>query len=164
MKRHLVTLVCLMSAVLPGQSLAQLQGKLFTTPEQRAYLDALRQDFLANNRESGFDIEESAIPPLPGENAVEPTQREEYTLEGIMTRRDGSHVIWLNNRSFTEEELPDGIALVADDDELALRLRTGTGSQLLLPGQTIDIISGEVRERYQRIVPGAADSDETAQP
>lgn len=164
MRQLLCVLSWLLPALLPAASHAQLQGKLFTTPEQRAYLDALRRDFLSANSNSGFDIEESAMPPLPPERAVV-QRRVEYTLEGILARRDGSHIIWLNQRSFTEKELPEGITLVKTGGGLGLRFSTDGGEKLLLPGQTIEIHSGVVQERYQRTArESAADSDDTSQP
>lgn len=166
MKRSSSRIFLLASLLVPLTSYAQLQGKMFTTPEQRAYLDALRRDFLADSRAQGFNIEDSEVPPLPDENSTRPPERVEYTLSGIMTRRDGSHVIWLNNRSYTESELPDGIALANTNNALALRFRTNTGDKLLLPGQTIEINSGVVQERYQRTAPPtpAPDANEAAKP
>ena len=42
-------LVFVFMSLVAQSSLAQFQGKIFTTPEERAYLDALREDFLNGN-------------------------------------------------------------------------------------------------------------------
>ena len=44
---------------------AQLEGTLFTKPEERAYLDYLRAELLRNNAEDEFNIEEADIPEVP---------------------------------------------------------------------------------------------------
>lgn len=157
---------CLFSVLLlsAGVHAQQLNGNLFTTPEQRSYLDALRQEFLAESRETGFDIEESEITPAPAPTTVEIEPRIEFTLGGIMTRRDGSHVIWLNNKSFSEAGLPDGIDLVSENNQLALRFHTDIGDKILFPGQTIEINSGAVRERYQGMRPPTDGAANDAQP
>lgn len=166
LKRNIVAAVTsLLCASLPMPGHAQLQGKLFTTPEQRSHLDALRRDFLASSRESGFNIQESEVPPLPPGPVQVPPQRVEYTLSGIMARRDGTHTIWLNDRSYTETDLPQGISLVSVERGLALRFRTQSGEKLLLPGQTLELNSGLVQERYQRSLSSPSETiDETEQP
>lgn len=163
MTSRIAALTLFLLATLPQWSYAQLEGKLFTTPEQRTYLDALRREFLAASREAGFDIEESEIPPLPEDTNASLPERVEYTLGGIMARRDGSHTIWLNNRSLTEKELPEGALVVNENNRLALRFRTDAGEKLLLPGQTIEINSGAVQERYQRPSPMTG-TDDAEQP
>lgn len=133
------------------QSEPSLDGKLFTSPEQRAYLDYLRQDFLAKNQEAGFNIEENQIPDIPVDGPDSPAGPTEYTLGGIMSRADGRMTIWLNNRPLTEDQLPTGARLVRDGNTLALRFSNDGRTQLLRPGQTIEVGSGSVQERYQRM-------------
>lgn len=146
-------LMLALSPAFSAQEQALLQGTLFTTPEQREYLDYLLQQFLAKNQQTSFDVEASDIPDIPVDGATSPTGPTEYTLGGIMRRSDGRMTIWLNNQSFTEEELPDIARLVRDGNTLALRFTTANGSQLLRPGQTIEVNSGAVQERYQRPKP-----------
>ena len=152
------------AASLPELSAQEtLQGTLFTNQEQRDYLDYLRRDFLAKSQEAGFNIEASDIPDIPVDGATSPAGPSEYTLGGIMRRGDGRLTIWLNNQSLTEAELPQIARLVADGNALALRFTTANGTQLLRPGQTIEINSGTVQERYQRPKPEET-SDVSASP
>jgi|GEM_PF-2945367 hypothetical protein len=138
-------LLCMLSLPVP----AQMRGTLFTSPEQRAYLDYLRQDFLAKSRERGFDIEEAEIPDIPDDAAQEQAP-EIYTLGGIMARHDGSHTIWLNGQALSENDLPAGVTLTKNSGVEALRFTTATGSHLLKPGQTLELTAGSVVEAYQR--------------
>jgi hypothetical protein len=146
------TLIAQLAAFASSPVHAQLTGTLFTTPEQRAYLDYLRQDFLARSRERGFDITEADIPDIPvqGEATETPGAPVVHTLGGIVTLRDGTRRIWLDGKALTENELPDGARLVTGNGGPALRFTTTNGSYLLRPGQTLQLTEGNVTEKYQR--------------
>jgi hypothetical protein len=130
-----------------------LNGALFTNPEQRAYLDYLREDFLAKNLQEGFNIEESQVPEIPVASPVGPIGPAEYTLDGIMQRSDGSLRVWINNQTVTEQQLPPNSRLVRDGAIYALQFTTNAGPRMLRPGQTLVLEGGIVRERYQRPLP-----------
>lgn len=140
----------LLLACTANLAFAQLQGSLFTSPEQRAYLDSLRAQHLARSRERGFDINETPAPlPPPSEAATPAPEPLIYRLEGIMSRRDGSYSIWLNGRSLAENELPAAAHLTTANGALALRFSTPQGSVLLKPGQVLNFDAGQVQESYQ---------------
>lgn len=146
--RRLLVFVVLLLA-LPPASQAQIDGTLFTPPEQRAYLDALREQYLARSRNRGFDISEVAIPALPQEQATAAPRADRiYRLGGIMSLRDGSHSIWLDGRSLREDELPQSARLVREGGTLALRFETPRGVAVLRPGQTLNFDRGLVQESY----------------
>lgn len=146
-RKLLVPSLLLLLAATPAS--AQLQGTLFTNPEQRDYLDFLREEHLARSRERGFDIDEVVIPDLPPEVAAPPPEPVIYRLGGIMSRQDGSHSIWLNGRSLDEDSLPGGATLVRENGTLALRFATPQGAVLLKPGQTLNFDAGRVQESYE---------------
>ena len=134
-------------------SLAQFQGKIFTTPEERAYLDALRQDFLKRTEEQGFDIDKAEPPPLPVTETEQPenTTLVEYTLGGIMTRSDGSRTVWLNNQPVAEASLPANMSLLTEGSLVMLRITVDATRYQLKPGQTLIASTGEIQEAWQRI-------------
>ncbi|MES2625947.1 MAG: hypothetical protein V4628_11765 [Pseudomonadota bacterium] len=137
--------------LLSQMSFAQIQGRLFTTPEERAYLDALRTDSVQRNAEQGFDITNAGPPPLPEtEEAAAPAPSIEYTLGGILTRSDGSHTIWLNNQPIAEGSLPSNMKLVMDGAVVVLRITAKAGTFQLKPGQTLNDTTGQIQEAYQR--------------
>lgn len=151
---------------LSSQTLAQIEGALFTSPELRIYLDALREQYLARSRNRGFDVRDVAIPVLPQEQtAAAPRADRIYHLGGIMSLRDGSHSIWLDGRSLREDELPQSARLVRDGGTLALRFETPRGVAVLRPGQTLNFDRGLVQESYQagsNAEPEAIDETEAA--
>jgi hypothetical protein len=151
--------------LLSQSCLAQFQGKLFTTPEERVYLDALRANFLRESREQGFDITETGPPPLPeaDEQANETAAPVEYTLGGILTRSDGTRTVWLNNQPIAESNLPANMRLVADGPQVALRIGTGANFFLIKPGQTVNMSTGEILEAYQRL-PATGSTNTSAPP
>lgn len=139
----MLTAICLLGITTPA--MAQLQGTLFTSPEQRVYLDYLRADFLAKSLKQGFDIEESEIPEIPVD-VVEEEVPEIYSYGGVMTRRDGSHTIWLNGKLTHEDQLPAGTSLTTVAGVMALRFNTENGVFTLKPGQTLEISAGSIME------------------
>jgi len=142
--------------LLSEASFAQLHGKIFTSPEERGYLDSLRKDFLGKSQEAGFDIGLAGSPALPlngvGEQAGTAADIE-YTLGGILTRKDGSHTIWLNNQPIAEANLPENISLSIDGTLAVLRIATSSGSFTIKPGQTLNASTGDILEAYQRSSP-----------
>lgn len=142
--------VLLAAAFLTSQACAQLTGTLFTQPEEREYLDYLREEFLRNNQEAGFDIEE-VIPVVPDEQAPVETGPQEFTFGGLMTRRDGGRSVWLNGRLLAENELPAGISLMNADPSASLRIAQDGKTFMLRPGQTVTLATGVIIENYQRI-------------
>lgn len=137
---------------LPSATRAQIDGTLFTSPELRTYLDAVREQYLARSRNRGFDVRDLAIPTLPQEQAANAPRADRiYRLGGIMSLRDGSHSIWLDGRSLREDELPQSARLVREDGTLALRFETPRGVALLRPGQTLNFDQGLIQESYQAL-------------
>lgn len=146
----------------PTATTAQtVDNTLFTSPEQREYLDYLREDFMLKNQQNGFNIEENQIPEIPTDGPIGPVGPAEYTLSGIMRRSDGSMTIWLNNQHLGEQELPANASLIREGQSYALRFATSTGPKTLRPGQTLVIESGAVQERFQRPPPAPAAVVET---
>lgn len=145
-------LSCISFLLLHQVCLAQFHGKLFTTHEERTYLDALRANFLKEREEPGFDITETGPPPLPEpEEDERPAAPVEYTLGGILARSDGSRTVWLNNQPVAEADLPSNMKLIADGTQVVLRVGTGANFLLLKPGQTVNMANGEILESYQRV-------------
>lgn len=128
-----------------GQSSAL--GLLFTTPEERAYLDYLREDFLERTASQGFDIQTEEIPDI---EAPEPEQNVVFHLDAVITNRDGSHTLWLNGSPVREQDLPQGVNLVTRSGQDMLQITTNSASYLLKPGQTVNLTSGELWESFER--------------
>lgn len=134
-------------------ALAQLQGTLFSNEEERAYLDVLRRNFLNERLSRGFDIQDAEIiiPELVEESeAAAPTGPVYYTLGGIMSRRDGTRTVWLNNQSLEESRLPSNARVLTVDGIAVLQFSTPNGNIILRPGQTLELNGGTVMANYQR--------------
>jgi len=130
-------------------SFAQEIGTLFTTPEERAYLDFLREEFLLNNQANDFDIDE-VVPAVPVIDVEEDASSiSTYSLGGIFTRQDGSRTVWLNENNITENNLPDNMILVNTATSSLLRIQIDTGVYDLRAGQTLDVINNQVLESWQ---------------
>ncbi|HWK55476.1 MAG TPA: hypothetical protein VNR18_13950 [Hyphomicrobiales bacterium] len=142
--RRLCLLATALALPLPAALQAQeLRGTLFTSPQQREYLDHLRSEFLARSQSGGFDIQEAEVPQIP--TAV-PEPMPNYAFGGIMMRSDGSRTVWLNGRAIDEPDLPAGIRLIEESGNPVLRVSTANGSYSIKPGQTLVTADGQVRE------------------
>ena len=129
-------------------------GRLFSTPAQRARLDTLRDEALANiNRPK---------PAAPKAEAPKTSPARIMTLNGIVRRSDGEVTIWVNGkatgRGAGEGEIARGS--VARDSAGIVLPESGRSVRLKV-GQTIEATSGVVEESYlrRRTLPVAAPAE-----
>lgn len=109
-------------------------GRLFSTPEERAALDALR---------AGATLPASA-PPAAASEAAPPSPP--VTLNGIVRRSSGRSTAWLDG-----VPQDDASNTFAATPAPALSLRSATGKRLILkPGQSVNLQDGSVREAHER--------------
>lgn len=144
MKQALWPLLLLALLLPAGLAHGQGLGTLFTTPQEREYLDYLRQEFLQRTRESGFDIGE--LPPgIPLDDA-EAAETREFHLGGVFHSNDGSRTLWLNRQPLAEADLPSHIRVVTREGVEMLNIRTAEASYLLKPGQMLNLDTGVIRD------------------
>lgn len=148
-------LFCVLLASLPAH--AELTGTLFTSPEQRAYLDFLRRDFLQRNLERGFDITDAEIPEIP-EDVAEQTAAPVYRLEGFSAGSRSGVMVWLNGQRLSERELPAGVRAVQEGGQWLLRVSYQGQSYRLKPGQTLDLGSGNGATESRQQLPAMAEA------
>ena len=129
-------------------------GRLFSTPEQRAELDRLREN-------PGAGEVAAPAPEPPARETRTETGRDPpalaATFNGIVARGDARRVAWIDG-----VETPAGGSTRAGirveperarDGRLRIRLSVGRTTAVLAPGQSIDA-DGTVRNGYERR-PGA---------
>ena len=125
-RRHaLVLIIC----VLPHTSAtwADELGRLFTTPEQRTRLERQRQLTGRN-------------PPSVATSRVTP-----LTVNGVVTRSDGSTTIWLNGQPQYGQSIDTGVTATATPhhpDRVNVNSDGGTTTTLKV-GETARLNSGE---------------------
>jgi hypothetical protein len=127
MKRLILSLVLVLPA---AHAAADLPGRLFFTPQQRAALDRTRG--------------QAARPVAPEVRATAGS----VTFNGFVKPSDGRPTLWLNDQALSGKELPPGYA-IAPDQPAALKLPGHKGTVRLKPGQSLDPSSGRIVERYQ---------------
>lgn len=144
----------IIKALFIQQSFAQEIDTFFTTPEERAYLDFLRQEFLLNNQANDFNIEEVVpVVPVIEEEAEDAPIISSYTLGGIFTRQDGTRTVWLNNANIDESNLPENMSLRSSEDATLLTIQLESGRFDLRAGQTLDAVNEQVLESWQLPTP-----------
>lgn len=139
-----------------SQATSQNFGKLFTTPEERQYLDGLRKKFLERSELDGFNIRQDTLPLLEEDSDEDNV---EFSLGGVINRKNGGKSVWLNGKSIHEQDLPRNIRLVKKDNQYMLRINTETGVYHVKSGQTLTVETGKIRESYEKAV---ANKEETS--
>ncbi|MFT5390325.1 MAG: hypothetical protein ACI8PT_000510 [Gammaproteobacteria bacterium] len=126
---------------------AQSLGRIFSTVEQRAELDEIRDEYeygkpvQARVRRTDVDGE-AAQPALP-----------QVTVNGIVLRSSGAHVSWVNGVGIVSgQRTPEGIRVVAGRrngvGEVRLVLPSGVDTAPIKPGQKIDVVNGRVVDTF----------------
>lgn len=129
---------------------AQNFDTLFTSSEERAYLDYLREDFLATSQENGFDIDEVDIPEIPEDGDTETEEVVvEFYLGGVISRLDGGRTVWLNGKPVLEQDLMNGVSIRDIGGVAGLQLALVQGTFLIKPGQSVNVETGEMWDAFE---------------
>lgn len=127
-------LLTLLIAALPAAHAAELAGRLFYTPDQRAQLDQLRAQ-----KAVASQVRDEPVP-------------ETVTYNGIIRRSDGKTTIWMNNQPMSAAELRSGQAVtgtVSRDGRIVLQNPAGNNGKVELKvGQSATLLSGKVDESF----------------
>lgn len=142
-------LLTLLIATLPAAHAAELAGRLFYTPEQRAQLDQLR-----TQKAVASQVRDEPVP-------------ETVTYNGIIRRSDGKTTIWMNNQPMSAAELRSGQAVtgtVNRDGRIVLQNpQAGLGGRVELKvGQSATLLSGKVDESFSQQRPPAPQKSKPA--
>jgi len=107
---------------------AELTGRLFFTPQERAMLDGQRHKNIS-----------------PG------TSGNPITVSGLVTSSRGKSTVWINQVPQRENENPQGITVLKSTARsTVVPLQLPSGKQVRLkPGQTFDTAKDRIREGYQ---------------
>lgn len=117
---------------------AQELRTLFSTPQQRAELDRLRDEWVQGLTDA-LQVVESEMAPAP----------EIVALGGVVMRSNQSFVVWLNGIAVDEEDLPENMRLSRNSDQVSLIAAIeGKGDVLVKPGQSVNLTTGETRESF----------------
>ncbi len=133
MRSVLLMLALLLPTTVYG---AETLGRLFFSPDQRAQLDMLR-----TKRVVASQTKEEPPPEV-------------VTYNGIVRRSDGKTTVWVNNQALSEADLRDKPAIagrVSRDGTILLQAtQPGTTRAQLKVGQSAELLSGRVEERFSK--------------
>lgn len=159
--------VFLCAAILSAPAYGQASfGTLFTSPQEREYLDYLREEFVRNSQMDSFNIQDTVIPDIPvtEETTTVPAPAiTEYRFGGIMALRNGNRMVWLNGSQIAENDLPDNMVLVEIGSGTSLSISVDGNTYLLKPGQVFNTGAGRIQESFERMNP-SSNSEATATP
>lgn len=128
-------MLLLLAASLANTVFADNLGVLFTTPEQRAALDA--------NRSSG------SVGKKASAAAVVNTRPATITVNGTLISSVGKKEVWLNGHpSFEGKRNTARNLRLLGQNRVRLKSASASTSHILKPGQVIDLDSGKIDEAY----------------
>lgn len=115
-------------------------GRLFFTPAERAKLDDARR----NPAVESAPIPTPIIKPIPPAPALKI-----ITLNGMVKRSDGQSTVWINDQPISDSD-DSAIAVKHRDTggRLTIQVPKSRRSVHLKVGQSADVKTGEIRERY----------------
>lgn len=108
---------------------AELAGRFFFTPQERAMLDSQR------NKSVGLAVGGGSI-----------------TVNGLVARNNGKSTVWINGAPQSEHDAESGITVVGKQPaggKLTVRLPDSSKPVGMRVGQTLETGSGQVREVYE---------------
>lgn len=137
MKTANAFMLLLFTALFANTVFADNLGVLFTTPEQRAALDADRGSHGVDKKTSG--------------PAVVKARPATITLNGTLISSVGKKEVWLNGHpSFEGKPRSTKNLRLLGKNRIRLNSASASKSHILKPGQVIDLESGRIDEVYNR--------------
>lgn len=132
MKRALTLAILLLTPASAVQADMQI-GRLFFTPAQRAALDQARQ------HNKNLDTANETAP-------------DNITLNGVVKRSDGRHIVWINNRAFSNNTSAESVTVTREkgSGRYTVKLPYSDKRVQLKVGQSMDAASGKVDEAYRK--------------
>jgi hypothetical protein len=127
----------------PGVATGESLGRLFLTPEQRLSLETLRLQAPSADSMSRKNDAVSAAPVSAAANA--------YVLNGMVMQSGNQYTIWLNGVPYTRSNLPANVKIpkALSSGAVSVTVPGSDKAYRLLPGQTLDAATGQVREPFQ---------------
>ena len=113
---------------------AEPMGRFFHTPQERAVLDGLRTGLTPPS----LPLQEEATGAFEKEEAASDVRETPISFQGIVLRSSGRQTIWLNDRSYQENQLPPGVKAPtwSERDRIAIELTDRHGVVTIKPGET----------------------------
>ncbi|MGJ8689563.1 MAG: hypothetical protein ACSHXZ_08590 [Gammaproteobacteria bacterium] len=141
-----VWLVCVL-AFGTNSSAANAQdfGKIFSTAQQRAYLDRQREELLSELNEQ----ERLAVLAQPVVSESLELAPRLVHMGGVVRKANGNHTVWLNGVPVNSFDLPSNVSLEFQRGMGMLRVRSVSGEYIVRPGQTLNADDGAIREDYE---------------
>jgi len=136
------------AALMPLGAAAATLGRLFTTPDERAKLEQIRND-------PNYGKTPAKAPP-PVESTVDKAPSvPRVTVNGVVLRRAGGDVVWINGHEVgSDEPTPEGLRVhtYARRGTVRIVLPDGNETEAMKPGQRIDVLTGKILDAYQQRV------------
>ncbi|NOX43872.1 MAG: hypothetical protein GXP19_09105 [Gammaproteobacteria bacterium] len=133
----MVFVVSVLTLSLVSSAQADSLGRIFTTPKQRVILDNIRRH---PKQKKAYSTSAKAVLP----SAV--------NVDGVVIRDDGKNTVWINGKNNINTNKPEvGVKVNKRNitsDSVTITLSNSNKRITLKPGQTVDPMTGKVRDAY----------------
>ena len=132
------------ACVLAAHPDAAALGRLFSTPQERAHLDAMRRRAPGGNGTQEEQVPDSA----------------RLRVDGLVVREHGPGSVWINGEWVSRDgKTREGIRVLGEaGGRVKILLPHGTAAIRLKAGQHVDLATGTVRDAYETDDPVASAS------
>ena len=127
------------SCLLVASPDAAALGRLFSTPQERAHLDAMRRRA------------EHGAPGGDGTQAEQVPDSARLRVDGLVVREHGPGSVWINGEWLNRDgKTREGIRVLGEaGGRVKILLPHGTAAIRLKAGQHVDLATGKVRDAYE---------------
>lgn len=138
MKRLSISLYFILCLLISSTVCAKSFGRLFTTPDERVYLDKVRKNYKFSR--TVFKESKPTKPIIVKKPIV---------FNGVVRREGGKKEIWINGKKASNQKGIDKAK--NNNNNILVKKNNRVGYIAVRPGQTVDSASGKVAEPYQSL-------------
>jgi len=137
MKMKQIFILLIFTGMISPSVSANTFGRLFTSPEERSYLDKIRKNYKFNQ----------TIFKKTGQSSVIKKKPEKIVFNGIVRKKGGKKEIWINGKRTSLKKYSNKSA--NSNNGILIQQSNKASYILVQPGQTVDTSSGKIIEPYQ---------------
>jgi hypothetical protein len=137
MRNRTYTITVILAFVIATNVAATPLDRLFTTAQERAYLDKARKNYKFN--QTVFEHADQQRPLKLKEKSI--------VFNGVVRRDNGKKEIWINGKKVTDSKSIN--KSVSSDNSILVKRANRKNPVSVRPGQTLDSDSGQIVESYQ---------------
>jgi len=151
-KEQIVPVLSILLLTLSQTTGAEGLLRLFTTPQERAMLNAERSKPLPPPPKPSKPPPKPSKPPPPSTTTKQSNTTPPYiTFNGLVIRNDGQTIVWINgSQELTQQGFTVELEKMTDELSVPIVLSNTKQRIFLKPGQTLNTLNGTIQEQFEK--------------